>query len=83
MTKRSWAYAALFFHVHDGCDRPDLEGTDLPNMRAVRPEAIRAAGEMLRDLDGASSGEEWRMEVTDGAGRPVLTLRFSATAHIY
>jgi hypothetical protein len=36
---------------------------------------------MLRDLDGAFTGEEWRMDVTDEAGWPVLTLCFSATEH--
>ena len=70
-----------FFHVRDRRDLPDEDGADLPDMQAVRGEAIRAAGEMVRDLDGAFTGEEWTMEVTDEAGRPVLTLRCSATEH--
>ena len=67
------------FHVHDERDIPDEDGADLPDLQAVQAEAIRAAGEMLRDIDGAFTGEEWRMDVTDEAGRPVLTLRFSVT----
>jgi hypothetical protein len=70
-----------FFHIHDSRDIPDRDGVDLPDLKAVRGEAIRAAGEMLRDIDGAFSGEEWTMQVTDEAGRPVHTLRFSATEH--
>ena len=70
-----------FFHVHDHLDIPDKCGVELADMQAVRAEAIRAAGEILRDLDGAFTGEEWRMEVIDEAGRRVLTLRFSATEH--
>jgi hypothetical protein len=72
-----------FFHIHDGRDSPDQEGVHLPDLHAVRPEAIRAASEMLRDLDGALTGEEWTIKVTDQASQPVLTLRFSATEHAH
>ena len=72
-----------FFHIHDGRDAPDQEGVYLPDREIVRSEAIRAASEMLRDLDGALVGEEWAMNVTDRAGQPVLTLRFSATEHAH
>ena len=72
-----------FFHIHDGRDVPDREGADLPDMHAVRSEPIRAASEILRDLDGALTGEEWTMKVTDQASQPVLTLRFSATEHAH
>jgi hypothetical protein len=39
---------------------------------------------MLRDSKGAAdfwSGDDWTMNVTDEAGQPVLTLRFSGTLH--
>ena len=68
-----------FFDI-DG--RPaDEEGVHLPDMNAVRAEAFSAAGEMLRELDGALSGEEWVMRVTDESRRPVLTLQFRAIEH--
>ena len=70
-----------FFHVYCERDLRDKDGTELPDMPAVRAEAIRAAGEMLRDLAGAFTGAEWRMDVTDEEGRPVLVLRFSVTEH--
>ncbi len=71
----------FFFNIHDSRDMPDRDGVDLPDLKAVRAEAVKTAGEMLRDIDGALTGEEWIMEVTDEAGWLVLTLRFSATEH--
>jgi hypothetical protein len=73
-----------FFHIRDGRDYPDDEGTELPDLAAVRTEALKASGEMLRDSKGRAefwSGDDWTMNVTDEAGQPVLTLRFSGTEH--
>ena len=73
-----------FFHVRDGCDLPDTEGSELPDLNAVRLEALRASGEMLRDNKGEAafwSGEDWTMNVLDDAGGPVLTLGFSGKLH--
>lgn len=66
------------FTIHDG--GPDTEPVELdfPHLNAARAEAIRAAGEMLREIDGSFSGHEWRMEVKDDAGKRLLTLRFRA-----
>ena len=74
----------FFFHVRDGKDLPDTEGTELPNLAAVRAEALKASGEMLRDSKGGAdfwSGHDWTMNVHDEAGRPVLTLRFAGALH--
>ena len=73
-----------FFHVRDGRDYPDDEGTELPDLAAVRTEALKASGEMLRDSKGRAefwSGDDWTMNVTDEAGQPVLTLRFAGALH--
>ncbi len=71
-----------FFDIHDGLFDPDPEGTELPDIYAAQAEAIRASGEMLRDL-GAKfwNGTEWKMVVKDETSRPLFTLRFSATEH--
>ena len=74
--------ARYFFNVHDGTNLQDHEGLELPDLRAVRSEAIMAAGEILRDVHGALGEEEWVMEVTRESGQLVLTLRFSATQHV-
>jgi hypothetical protein len=68
-----------FFHVIDGRDIIDREGTEFPNLRHARAEAIRLAGAILRDEgDAFWNGEEWHMNVTDLTGQSVLKLRFSA-----
>ena len=68
-----------FFNVVDGFSEPDPDGVELPDLDAARTEAITAAGEILRDM-GANvwDGTEWRMEVTDGRGRTLFVVRFSA-----
>ena len=55
------------------------EGTDLPDIFAAQEEAIRMSGALLGEM-GAKfwDGDEWSLEVTDGAGRLLFTLRFSA-----
>jgi len=75
--------ARYLFHIKDGRDIPDPDGIDLPDMKAVRSQAqaTATAGEMLRELDGTFSDEDWRMEVANEAGQLVLTLRISATAY--
>ena len=68
-----------FFHVHDGSERPDTEGTDLAGMGQVRSEAVRLTGEILRDMGGRFWWlPEWRLTVTDETGAEVLGLRVSA-----
>ena len=69
------------FTIHDGGPESDPVEVDLPDLRAARAEAVRTAGEVLRDIDGPLPGREWRMEVTDEAGAPLLTLRFYAEEH--
>ena len=71
-----------FFHVHDGKDYTDREGVELPDAKSAREEAIRAAGGMLRDMSSRFATEEWRMNVTDRDGRPVLTLQFRVEDHL-
>jgi hypothetical protein len=71
-----------FFDVYDSYSDLDPEGTELPDIYAAQAEAIRASGEMLRDL-GAKfwDGTEWKMIVKDETGRPLFTLRFAAQEH--
>lgn len=70
--------ARYFFNVRDGRDLPDYVGTEFPDLTAVREEAIKSAGELLRDAAGRWTGDEWRMSVTDDIGHEVLLLRFVA-----
>jgi hypothetical protein len=71
-----------FFHVIDGVDVPDLEGTLLPGLAEARSQAIVTAGEILKSQGLRFwNGTEWRMKVTDDVGTSVLTLKFSADDH--
>jgi hypothetical protein len=68
-----------FFHVIDGHDIIDNEGSEMSSLKEARTEAIRLAGSILRDEgDTFWNGTEWHMNVTDAAGQSVLKLRFSA-----
>ena len=68
-----------FFHVIDGRDIIDNEGSELAGLKEARIEAIHLAGSILRDEgDEFWKGEEWHMNVTDASGLSVLKLRFSA-----
>jgi hypothetical protein len=60
-------------------ERPDATGVELPDRTKARAEAIRAAGEILRDIDGALSTREWAMTVRDESGAVILQLRFVVT----
>lgn len=60
-------------------ERPDTTGVELADRRAARSEAIRATGEILRDIDGALSTREWVMTVKDESGEVILELRFIVT----
>jgi hypothetical protein len=69
----------FFFHLRDGKDLPDLEGTELPDAATARVEAIRLSGEMMRDQASSGwDGTEWRLTVVDETDTPVFLLRYSA-----
>jgi hypothetical protein len=67
-----------FFHIQDGKDIPDKEGTVLADPKAARIEAIATGGAILRETANYWDGAEWRMNVTDEAGTSLFRLRFSA-----
>jgi len=66
-----------FFHVKDGTDIPDTEGSELPDDEAARVEAIAASAEMLSDLGRKFwNGNGWEMTVVDETQREILCLYF-------
>lgn len=73
--------ALHYFNVYNGRDFLDHIGSELPDLDAVRNEALRTAGELLRgECRDLWSGSDWKLVVTDEGGQEVLTLRFSATS---
>ena len=69
-----------FFHVADGDDYPDLQGTELENDAAARTEAVRFSGHLLSSTpDKFWSGQEWKMRVTDDNDLTLFELMFTAS----
>ncbi len=69
-----------FFHVKDGDDYPDLQGTELENDAAARTEAVRFSGQLLSySPEKFWSGQEWSMRVTDDKDLTLFELMFTAT----
>lgn len=68
-----------YFHVQDGEDYRDLQGTLFDTMEEVRLEAVRFAGDLLSH-NGAKfwNGEEWSMQVTDAMDRKLFMFKFVA-----
>jgi hypothetical protein len=68
-----------FFHVHDGEEIIDHEGTELADAEDARVEAVVLSGGMLKDAGPRFwNNGEWRLHVTDEAGATVCALLFSA-----
>jgi hypothetical protein len=68
------------FHVADGRDYPDLQGTELADLAAARYEALRFTGSLLADHEhNFWNGADWSMRVTDAIDLTLFTLNFSAT----
>jgi hypothetical protein len=69
----------FFFHVSDGRDYPDLQGTVLASLSDVRVEAVRFAADLLKDNARRFwEGEEWSMRVADDQDLTLFTLMFVA-----
>lgn len=67
-----------FFHVIDGKSDRDGIGTEFADLYAAQDQAVRAAGEAIRDLGGQLfDHSHWKMEVNDDAGKMLFTLTLS------
>jgi hypothetical protein len=68
------------FNVRDGSEISDSDGTDLPDIRAARLEAVKLAGQMLLDRPGTFwEGSDWHLDVSDESGLTLFRLDFTAT----
>lgn len=65
------------FHIHDGKDILDHEGTELPDFQEARRQAIQYAGTLIaQEFTDLPSGEDWWLEVTDAAGLLLFRMDF-------
>jgi len=71
-----------FFHLQDGKTILDDQGVDLPDVDAAGEEAIRACGDMLRDMPRALYNGDpiclWVSNQPDGKGRKLFMLTVAA-----
>ena len=69
----------FFFHVCDGEDYVDLQGTELPDLTAARQEAVRFAGSLLAEHhERFWATGEWRLRVADERDLTLFDLTFFA-----
>ena len=68
-----------FFHITNGTRAfRDLEGVDLPDVRAAHDYALADARDMMkRDRSGCEDWSVWTFEIVDEFGRYALTVPFS------
>ena len=66
-----------FFHVHDDVQHIDREGVDLEGPAVAHAEAVKTAGEILKDLDGHFTRGNWSMRVLDEGGEVVSDIRIA------
>ena len=65
----------FFFNLSGAVYDPGVEGYELTSKSAARIEAVKFAGELLRDRpDALWDGEELRVEVTDKNRRALFTI---------
>jgi hypothetical protein len=61
----------------------ESDGIELESTRQAWKEATTAAGEILKDLDGSlEPHSEWRMDVSDGDGNALFSLRVIPRTYI-
>jgi hypothetical protein len=69
-----------FFHTEDGARLPDTEGSELPDDRTARNEAVAVLGQMMtEDPAGFWAHGTFRLIVTDAAGQTLCGLELNAT----
>ena len=69
-----------FFDRVDGGFDADREGTELPDMASARLEAIRFAGETVRDNpEKLRDAGTLRVEVSNDVGAPLCTVTVTAS----
>ena len=64
-----------FFHVNDGLQYVDREGVELHGPAKAHIEAVIAAGNMLRDVDGHFENGNWSLRVIDDNGDMVSDIK--------
>ena len=68
------------FHIMDGFQQEDEEGSELPTIQSARKEALTLAGELLRErANMPDAPTSWQMRVTDDKDLTLFVLEFLLT----
>lgn len=69
-----------YFHVSGAAQLIDEEGCEFASPAEARLQAVRSAGEYLRDQpDAVMDGKELQIEVTDSGRHPVFSFTASSS----
>jgi len=69
-----------FFHVQDGQDYPDRQGTVLADLNAARREGVRYAAALLAEHhEKFWDAGEWSMQVANDQNMTLFQLTFFVT----
>jgi hypothetical protein len=80
--RRAWRseMPKFYFNVCDGAAISDIEECELSDINAAQHEAVKKFGQMICELRPIfRTDAEWKMDVMDGRGSIVFSLRFLAT----
>ena len=71
-----------FFHIRqDDYSSDHAEGLEFPDKEAARTEAAAVCGDMMRGIVGQIANRpEWRLDVSDEAGKLLFRFKFAAEA---
>ena len=69
-----------YFHLENGCPFHDADGLELPDIEAVREEAVGFARDMMRMEPERRAWSTCSVLVTDEAQATVLQMAFSDAA---
>jgi hypothetical protein len=71
------------FKTHYRENVEESDGIELESTRKAWKEATKAAGEILKDLDGSlEPHSEWRMDVFDDDGNSLFSLRLIPQTYV-
>jgi hypothetical protein len=78
----TFAMPVYYFVIQPDQFPTDPDPVELPDDRAAWKEAVRSAGEIIKDLDGSFEvGSEWSLQIQDAEHKPLSTIKIIAETH--
>jgi hypothetical protein len=68
----------FYFNVFPNGPERDQDGSECLDIYVAQSNAVRMAGEIMRDLGRKNWSGEWRLEMSDAQGQNLFIVRFSA-----